>query len=476
MFKMRSVLLFSLLLTSSIATADAQQSTLDDQTQLAVTIYNQDMALVKDRRAVRINAGSVSLTFRDVSTNMRPETALLRSLSAPGSVRVVEQNFNQEVLSPQKLLERYVGKTVGVIKTNPATGAESLEQAEVLSAREGVVLKFSDRIETGSPGRIVFDKIPDGLNDRPTLFLSLDNRGSQQQELELSYLTGGLAWKADYVAELSAGDDRVDLSGWFTIVNSSTTVYRNARLQLVAGDINRARQNMATVAFARSDAKRAPAPENALQESFSDYHLYTVERPITILENQTKQIALLSANSVPVNREWLLKGSDYYYRNAQGPAVQEMKVGMFIELKNEKTARLGLPLPRGTVRVYKRDSGGNIQFVGEDNVNHIPVNEKLRLKLGDAFDVTARRKQTDFAKVAGNEKYDYAFESAHEVVLKNAKKEAVTVLVQEPMPGDWRILAENHPHEKEAGNSAVWRIRVPAEGQATLSYRVLAHY
>ena len=472
----RLFLTFSLLLGSSIAAADVQRSTLDDQKQLAITIYNQDLALVKDRRAVRMNTGPVSLTFRDVSTNMRPETALLRSVTAPGSVRVIEQNFDQNVLTPQKLLERHVGKTVGIIRTNPATGAETREQAEVLSAQDGVVLKIGDRIETSAPGRIVFDSIPVGLSERPTLNLSLDNRGAQQQELELSYLTGGLAWKADYVAELNAADDRLDISGWFTITNASGTAYRNAALQLVAGDVNRARQGMTMAAMVRTDAKFASGSESVSQESFADYHLYTVGRPVTISENQTKQIALLSASDVPVRREWVVRGSDYFYRSAQGTTVQKMKIGMFIELNNSQDARLGMPLPKGILRIYKKDSRGNVQFVGEDNINHTPVNEKLRLKLGDAFDVTAQRQQTDFFKVPGNDKHENAFESTHEIVLKNAKKEAVTVKVQETVPGDWRILSESHPHKKESGNSAVWQIRVPAEGQATLTYRALVRY
>lgn len=474
---LRALLVLPLLLASSLAAAQPatpRQTTADDRRQLDITITNNGLALVKDRRIVAMSAGPVDLAWRDVSAQIRPETALLGSVDAPGSVRIVEQNFEQTLLSPQSLLEKHVGKTVGVIRTNPATGAETLEKAEVLSARDGVILKIGDRIETGTPGRLAFDSIPAGLHDRPTLSVSLDNRGPARQELELDYLTNGMTWKADYVAKLNAAGDRADLSGWFTIVNSTGTAFRNARLQLIAGDINQARKAM-PLAAARADVNYAPAPESVSREAFSEYHLYTVNRPVTLAENQTKQIALLSADSVPVTRSWLLKSGDYAYRNVQ-TTVLKQKAGAFIEFENVRENRLGMPLPLGIVRVYAKDTTGSMQLAGEDSIKHTPVGEKVRVKLGDAFDVTAQRRQTHFVRVSGDGKNEYAFESGHEIVLKNAKKEAVTVKVQETLPGDWRMLAESHPHEKTSSNTAVWHVRVPAQGQATLTWRVQAKY
>ena len=475
MKKTRFLLLSSMLLVSAAAVADIRQSTLSDRKELDITIYNQDLALVKDRRAVRMNTGSVILAFRDISAGIRPETVLLRSMTSPASLHVNEQNVDQDILTPQKLLERHVGAMVGVVRVDPATGTETSERAQLLSSRDGVVLKIGNRIETNPPGRIVFDDIPAGLSDKPTLMFSLDNRGAGNQEIELGYLTGGLSWKADYVAELSSDDSRADLSGWFTITNSSGSAFHNARVRLVAGDVGRAYRSM-TMAAMSPVAKSAPSPENAPSESLSDYKLYTIDRPVSILENQTKQIALLSATDVPVRREWVLHGNDYYYRNAQSGAGQKMKIGIFIELDNRKGGGLGVPLPKGTLRIYQRDARGNLQFIGEDNLNHTPVNETVRLKLGDAFDIGAQRRQTSFTRLPGDGVNEYASESAHEVVLKNAKKEAVTVIVREPVPGDWTILDESHPHEKTASNEAVWRIRVPAEGRAVLSYRSRVRY
>ncbi|MBU1777270.1 MAG: DUF4139 domain-containing protein, partial [Gammaproteobacteria bacterium] len=226
------------------AQADELRSTLQDQQSVAVTIYNEDLALVKDQRKVQLGSGQNALAFRDVSAGMRPETALLRSLSSPGKLSVIEQNFDFDLLTPGKLLEKYVGKTVSVVRTNPATGNDSTEQALVLSANEGVVLKIGNRIETGMPGRIVYPDVPENLRDRPTLVMSLNNGGAAQQEVELSYLTGGLAWKADYVAELNTADDKLDLSGWVTLTNTSGASYNNAKLQLVAGDVNRVQDEM----------------------------------------------------------------------------------------------------------------------------------------------------------------------------------------------------------------------------------------
>jgi len=468
-----------LTLPCAVLAADAEQSvTLQEQQSVAVTIYNENLALVKDQRKVQLGSGQSALAFRDVSAHMRPETALLRSLTSPGKLSVIEQNFDFDLLTPQKLLEKYVGKSVGVIRTNHATGAETTEQAQVLAANSGVVLKFGDRIETGVPGRIVYPDVPGNLRDRPTLVMSLNNGGAAQQEVELSYLTGGLAWKADYVAELNATDDKLDLSGWVTLTNTSGATYNNARLQLVAGDVNTVKQAAPmSVGAMRKMAMADKVQESSMrEEGLLDYHLYTLNRPTTIAENQTKQVSLLTASSITARKELLLRGADYYYQSSYGDLGQKLKVGVFVEFDNKESSRLGLPLPKGVIRVYKKDASGNAQFVGEDSIDHTPRNEKVRLKLGDAFDVTADKKQTDFKKLAGTSKYNYVFESAYEIVLKNAKKEPVTVTVQEPMPGDWKIINESLPSTKAASNTATWQVTVPAEGKTSLTYRALVRY
>ncbi len=457
--------------------ATEMTSNLQDQKSVAVTIYNENLALVKDQRQVSIASGQGTLAFRDVSGQMRPETALLRSLSNPGKLSVIEQNFDFDLLTPQKLLEKYVGRTVGIIRTNPATGIDSSESAQVLAANNGVVLKLGDRIETGIPGRIVYPDVPANLRDRPTLVMSLNNGGAAQQEVELSYLTGGLGWKADYVAELNASDDKLDLSGWVTLTNTSGATYQNARLQLVAGDVNRVQDEMRPVrAMAKMEMAMPVAAPRMAEESLLEYHLYTLDRPTTIAENQTKQVALLSAGGVPARKDLLLQGADYYYGSSYGDLGQKLKVGVFVEFDNKEIAKLGMPLPKGVIRVYKKDTAGNAQFVGEDRIDHTPKNETIRLKLGDSFDVSADKKQTDFKKLPTPAKGNALYESAYEIVLKNARKEAVIITVQEPIPADWKMLKETHPHIKVTSNTAVWKVSVPADGKVTLGYRVQVKY
>ena len=449
-------------------------STAADREAMAVTVYNDDLALVKDTRRVVLNRSFNRLAWREVSAQMRPETAQLRNLSNPAGFRLLEQNFDFDLLTPAKLLEQSVGREVDVIRSHPTTGAETRERATVLAANAGVVLKFADRVETGIPGRLAFAGVPDTLRDRPTLVVSLDTPAAGAQTLELSYLTGGLSWRADYVAELNAGDDLLDLNGWVTLTNRSGASYPDAKLQLVAGDVNRVREAVAGRERMLMKAEAKPA-EDMQQEALFEYHLYTLPRPTTLAENQTKQVALMSATRVPVKKEFLLAGADYYYSDRHGDLGQKMKVGVFVEFANRGEG-LGVPLPRGTVRVYKKDGAGNAQFVGEDRIDHTPKNETVRLKLGEAFDVTADKKQTDFRKVSGSGRYNYVYESAYELVIKNAKSEAVTVTVREPMPGDWTMLAESQRHVKSASDTAEWQVRVPAEGSATLTWRVRVRY
>ncbi|MCM2264224.1 MAG: DUF4139 domain-containing protein [Desulfuromonadales bacterium] len=474
----KHVSLFLLLLLTALPASAAEiVSTLADQEEVAVTIYNDDLALVRDRRQVTLPNGESSLALREVSARMRPETALLRSLSHPQGLSIFEQNFDFDLLTPGKLLEKYVGREVQVVRTHPQTGVDQAEKAQVLAANDGIVLKVGDRIETGLPGRLVFPDVPPNLRDRPTLVVDLESGTAAKQQLELSYLTGGLGWQADYVAALSADEKTLDLSGWVTLTNQSGTTYRNSRLQLVAGDVNRVRDELRLQrGMVMEDAMVKAAAPMMAEESLFEYHLYTLQRPTTLKENQTKQVALLNAGGVPLRKEYRLSGGSHYYQGRFGDLGEKLKVAVFVEFDNRKTAKLGMPLPKGVVRVYKQDRSGQPQFIGEDRIDHTPENETVRLKLGDAFDVTANRKQTDFRKLGGDSRYNYRFETAFEILLKNAKDEAVTVNVVEPVPGDWKVLGESHKHRKGSANAAVWEVPVPAKGETRLTYRVEVNY
>lgn len=439
-------------------------STAADRSSVAVTVYNDSLALIKERRKLSLPAGPVRLALREVSAQMQPETALLSAVTGR-PVTLIEQNFDFDLLTPQKLLDKYVGREVTVIRSNPATGAETREKATVLAASQGTVLRFSDRIETGVPGRLAFDSVPGTLRDRPTLSVLLDAAGGSQT-LELSYLTGGLSWKADYVANLSEGGKTLDLNGWVTLTNSSGAAYENANLQLVAGTLNRARPALRDFRAKGAVMEMAAPAAAPREEALMDYHLYTFERPTTLGENQTKQLALLSAANVPAEREYLLAGNDYYYMGRFDTLGEKLKPAVFVIFQN-KGGQLGKPLPSGVVRVYARDSQGAAQFVGEDRIGHTAKNETVRLRLGEAFDITADRKQTNYKRIS-----DRSNENAYSIVIRNAKSEPVTVKVQEPMPGDWEITQQSHRSVKESAHMAVWHVTVPADGSATLEYTV----
>lgn len=456
------------------------RSTLADQRNVAVTIYNQSLALIKEQRRVTLPAGTLELALRDVSGQIRPATVSLRSLSKGHDFDVLEQNFDFDLLTPAALLQKFVGRRVGVVRTHPATGAESIEHADVLSAANGVVLKIGDRIETGIPGRIVYDSVPDNLRDRPTLVTTLDNKRAGPQTLELGYLSGGLNWSADFVAELDETDQYMGLKGWVTLTNESGTTYQNATLQLVAGDVHQVRNNIGMLAEAETLYKakrevRAPAAD-MVEESFAEYHLYTLPRSTTIKNAQTKQVSMLEADRVSVSKEFVLSGYDFFYRNAMPNWSGAYKVASMLNFENKEKDGLGKPLPKGVFRVYKRDAQGRAQFIGEDTIDHTPKNEKVTLHLGDAFDVTAERKQTDWRKADAYGKYSYAAESAYQITIKNAKPEPVTVTVREPIPGDWQIVKQSLPHQKFDAHTAVWNVVVPPEGATTLSYRALVRF
>jgi hypothetical protein len=458
------------------APAGETVTTRRDQKALALTIYNTDLALVRDLREVALDEGDQDLAFQEVSAQIRPETALLRDLSDPRGFWVREQNFDFDLLTPQKLLEKYVGATVTVVSQVPnAQGAgatERREEAEVLASNGGVVLKFADRIETAAPGRIVFPGVPGNLRARPTLVLALHSGAAKAQRLELTYLTGGLAWQADYVANLAPDGKTLDLGGWVTLTNQSGADYPDATLQLVAGDVHLApARGRAALARPLMDLARA-APPQMKEEGLFEYHLYTLDRPTSLRMNQTKQVALLSGRAVPVRKEYQLRGEPRFYLERDDEPEARRKVGVYVEFDNRAEAGLGLPLPKGVVRVYQRDGAGRPQFVGEDAIDHTPRDQKVRLRLGEAFDLTARRRQTDFQVLGPQGQYRHVYESAYQVNLSNAKPEPVTVAVLEPLAGDWEMLQHSLPYTKDSAGWARFQVPVPAAGEASLTWRI----
>jgi hypothetical protein len=441
-----------------------------DQVDLAVTVYNSNIALVRDVRQIHLPSGLLPLHFEDVAASINPATVHFRSLVDPAKLNVIEQNYEFDLLDPQKLLQKYVGKEVTLVRAEKDGGSTRWVEtkAMLLANNGGPVWKIGNEIVTGmAVDSYRFPDLPENLYSRPTLVWMLENRGAESQRVEASYLTSNMNWSADYVLTVGRDEKTADLDGWVTLVNNSGVAYSNAKLQLVAGELNRVEPPMAIEAMGKAVARNAAAPQFG-QEAFSEYHLYTLGRRTSIQNNESKQISLLSGSGVPVEKYLLVEGQQYWFRSPQGignPISQPVKV--LYRFKNDEKSSLGMPLPAGTVRVYQADSKGGIQFVGEDRIDHTPKDETLKIHVGNAFDVVCERKETDYRKIASN-----VIELEYQITLRNHKDSAVTVEVREPIGGDWEVLNSNLKWTKLDATTLGFSIPVEKDGTATLDYRV----
>jgi hypothetical protein len=464
------ITLISFIFSIQISSAAPLTSTLKDQQDVAVTIYNSNVGLVKDTRLIEFKPGIHELKFMDVAAKIDPTTVHIKSLINGSSLSVLEQNYEYDLLSPQKLLEKFVGQKVQLATIDPETKKEEIVEATLLSTQGGNIFQIGDKIHIGHYGRILLSKIPENLIPQPTLVWMLENKLSKPQKLEASYLTSGINWKADYVAVLNKLDTLTDLTGWVTIDNRSGATYQNALLKLVAGDIHRV-QGEVRMDYARPVAAAKEASQQFKEESFFEYHLYTLDRRTTVKDNQTKQMTLLDANQVPLKKLFIFAGSPQYYYYQMNQGSQNQKVGVFLELENNKKNNLGIPLPKGTIRVYKEDKDGSLQFIGEDRIDHTPKDEKFKIKIGEAFDVVGERVQTDYKRLGSN-----LFEVAFEVSLRNHKKEDIKVLVEEPIPGDWEMLSNTHSFEKLSAHLIRFDVPVAKDKEVKVKYRIRFKY
>lgn len=441
-----------------------------DQVDLSVTVYNSNIALVRDVRQIHLPSGIFPLHFEDVAASINPATVHFRSLVDPAKLNVIEQNYEFDLLDPQKLLQKYVGKEITLVRAEKDAGSTRFVETKalLLANNGGPVWKIGNEIVTGMPvDSYRFPDLPENLYSRPTLVWMLENRGADSQRVEASYLTSNMNWSADYVLTVGRDEKTADLDGWVTLVNNSGVTYSNAKLQLVAGQLNRVEPVVPRAAKAMMMQAEA-APQQFGQESFSEYHLYTLGRRTSIQNNESKQISLLTGTGVPVEKYLLVEGQQYWFRNPQGignPLPQPVKV--LYRFKNSDKSGLGMPLPAGTVRVYQADSKGGIQFVGEDRIDHTPKDESLKIHVGDAFDVVCERKQMDYKKISSS-----SVEMEYQITLRNHKDTAVTVEVREPIGGDWEVLNSNFKWTKLDSTTLAFSIPVEKDGTATLDYRV----
>jgi hypothetical protein len=448
------------------------RSDASDRESVTITVYNQNFGLVRETRRLALRPGRLTLEFADVASSLQPETVHITSLSG-GTLGVLEQNYRYDLLSPQKLLEKYVGRTVTVYRWNSVTGEDEALPAEVLSVNQGPVLRIGDEITFNYPGRFGFPEVPDNLIAEPTLLWLLDSPASRPR-VEVSYLTQGLNWKADYVMVLNEDDTEGGLTGWVTLTNQSGTGYEDATLKLVAGDVQRVSGDVRRrdELMARSAlAMDASEQEAFLEESFFEYHLYTLGRPTTVRHNEQKQVTLLESDGFAVGKRYIYYGASHYYRSQWGEPFQNQKVGVYLDFQNSEDNDLGMPLPKGVVRVYKRDGSGAQQFVGEDLVDHTPRDERVRIKMGEAFDVVGDRRQMDYDVLSS-----CVVEMEWEIDLRNHKDEDVTVQVVEPVGGDWTILTSSHEATRVDAWTFSFDVDVPAQDETTVTYRLRARW
>lgn len=469
---MRTRFLLFALLASVAAPAHAAEPVTkpEDQAALTLTVYQQNVALIREVRRVDLPDGRSRLAVVGVPSALMPETVLAGGTTSD-RIRVLGQVYESALLSPEALLRAAVGGTVQVVTVNPETGAESFAEAIVLRAQgKQALVRLDGRIRTLDVRRIAFDSAPANLRARPTLVLDIASDGAGPEDLSLSYLTGGLSWKTDYVARLSEDETTIRLAGWVTLTNGTETVFDNARLRVVAGTINRSGR---TVRRPRPMAKGTLAMQSARAEDLpvstavSDLRVFDFPETVSIRAKEKRQLALLTAQAVKVAKQYRLDGSNAYYGSLRR-GVERNSPTVRYRLENKAGDGLGRALPSGTVRFYVPSKGGDL-LRGEDNIRYTPVGEKITLTMGLAADITSERKQTDFRR-DGLPKN--VVETAHSIVLRNAKDEAVTVDIVENIPGDWRMLEESQPHDKRSATQAQWKIAVPAGGEATLTYRV----
>ncbi|MGD1155685.1 MAG: DUF4139 domain-containing protein [Terriglobia bacterium] len=450
-------------------------STEQEQKELAVTVYNSNIALVRDVRRLRLPVGTIDMRYMDIAAQVNPATVHIVSLTAPKELNVLEQNYEYDLLSPEKLLQKYVGKELTLIRfiTENNSTKEVPVKAVLLAYNQGPVWKVGNEIITGmGADRYVFPDLPENLYSKPTLVWLLDNRKAGEQIVEASYLTNQVNWSADYVLTVHSDQKEADLNGWVTIVNQSGTAFRNAQLQLVAGELNRVYPQPAPMVRAMAMKAEAVGAAQFAQEALSEYHLYTLERHTDIQNNETKQISLLAAAGATVEKIFQVDGQQYYFQNqiSPGQPVKE-PVKVLLKFKNSEANSLGVPLPAGTVRVYQGDSKGRLQFIGEDRIDHTPKDETVSLHIGNAFDVVAERKQTDYQRLG-----PHNVEVAYEISLRNHKPDAITILVNEPIGGDWTMLDSSFKYEKTAAFAARFTVPVAANAEAVLKYRVRIHW
>jgi len=448
---------------------------------VSLTVYNSNFALVKDTRTITLGSGITSIDVEDVAARIDPTSVLFKSITAPNSVGILEQNYQFDLISPENILNKSVGQRVTFTSFNDQ-GQPYTQSGVLLNPPKngGTVVKTDDGKMVMNPyGQVSLEKMPEGLHPKPTLNWLLQCEKAGEQDAEISYITDGIGWKADYVALVNGPDTALDLSGWVTLNNNSGTTYTDASLTLMAGDVRRLQPPQERLLYAMEEARPSAAPAPQFEEkSFFEYHMYTMARPTTIRDNETKQLSLLNASGAPVEKEMIYDGRQEWWRSWWFPGrsgdpgggydtSNYHKVNVVLQLKNSKENHMGMPLPKGKIRVYKLDDQGKQQFVGEDEIDHTPKDEKIRLYIGDSFDVVGDYKRTNYRKIS-----DRSIEESFEVKIRNHKDTPVTVRVIDHVWDDWKVMLSSREFTKKDAHTIEFAVNVAKDGEETVTYTI----
>ncbi|MGN0919475.1 MAG: DUF4139 domain-containing protein [Alphaproteobacteria bacterium] len=458
---MKKSLFLTTLCSAGLAVAETIVP-MNAQTNLNLTIYNDSRALVKDERRVSLTKGLNELAFTGVSANIIPQTALLSGVG----LTTLEQNFNFDLLNLDSLLKKSVGKTVHTKYIDP-TGKEVINVATLLAYNDDrwPLLKIGGKIETYYPAQIFFDGVPANLRAEPTLIISALSEHEVSEPVQLDYLTTGMDWSADYIARLESDEKQMSLNGFVTLTNRSGTDYNNAALQLVAGKVNTVHEEASYVTLRSPRYKDTVTMSNVAMEAetLSDFYLYTVPHKTTLLSNQTKQVALLEGDKIAIQKTYELTDVFPVYADE----VQKVKPQIYLAFENSTENQLGMPLPKGVVRLYKQDAKGGTQFVGEDRIDHTADKETVRLKMGEAFNLTGEMKRTNYSKIS-----DKIRQASFEITLKNASENPVSMDIKQSFPNGFKVMEQSLIGEKATSNQMKWRVQVPAKEKTTLTYKI----
>ncbi len=460
--------IFILLCAQAQAEDKVFKSAAEDQVGMELTVYNDNLGLVKDIRKVQLPKGHGELRFMDVAATINPVTVHAKSLSQPQEFSILEQNYEYDLINSAKLLDKYVGKKIKILQWHEFQDRKELVDAELLSNNQGPVYKINDEIYLGYPGTQILPKLPENLIAKPTLTWLYDNSSDKPHDLEVTYLADKLNWHADYVLVVNTDDSAGDLSGWVSLENNSGATYKDAHLKLVAGTVNRALDYALNGVMRKAEAFPAAAsraPEFK-ERGFFEYHIYDLGRRTTVKDKQTKQISLLEAFGAKIKKEFLVYGLQSYFTAQFHENNPKQPVNVYMSFKNSKENNLGMPLPAGIVRLYKQDNDGGREFIGEDRIKHTPKDEEIRLKTGEAFDLTATRLQTDYKALTTR-----LYESAWEITLRNHKESEVEIGIVEPVPGNWQVIENSHPFKKVDAHTIRFDVQVPKDGEVKVRYR-----